>query len=349
MVNRQKKQTAIARSGGNPLSVDRSLDDSSFFISETSKYTTETARDLLKKAFKIHQLSRRRIAAAVERGAELANVRYGTRGKFSQLDLILIFYAFCTVLDPPANVPLADDLVKPCATPRSDVFNMYNQVQNEFKALKHGDSRPNVSKLATDEEMNFIRFQIKDPVIMECMKDKLVYTSSEDGYSMQTLLSRLRAHQAKINRPEHIILMSTLSGKGLFGAYVTSYWDSSHRTYYGDTMTVLFRLRPGPMEAYPYLGSKEKRFQLCRNGEMGIGGGIDSGPCGLFFDKDMKFGQSGPSLTFNSKCLVTAPEDKLGPGHVGGREDLEFCYFKIGVIEVISFVDEVDWNAVGKK
>lgn len=269
--------------------------------------------------------------------------------KFSQLDLILIFYAFCTVLDPPANVPLADDLVKPCATPRSDVFNMYNQVQNEFKALKHGDSRPNVSKLATDEEMNFIRFQIKDPVIMECMKDKLVYTSSEDGYSMQTLLSRLRAHQAKINRPEHIILISTLSGKGLFGAYVTSYWDSSHRTYYGDTMTVLFRLRPGPMEAYPYLGSKEKRFQLCRNGEMGIGGGIDSGPCGLFFDKDMKFGQSGPSLTFNSKCLVTAPEDKLGPGHIRGREDLEFCYFKIGVIEVISFVDEVDWNAVGRK
>nr|CDS33801.1 TBC1 domain family 4 [Hymenolepis microstoma] len=324
MVNRQKTQTAIAKSGENPLLTDRSIDDFPFFVSETSKYTPETARDLLKKAFKIHQLSKRRIAAAVGRGAELAN-------------------------DPPANVPLADDLVKPCATPRSDVFNMYNQVQNEFKARTYGDSRPNVSKLATDEEMDFIRSQIRNRMITECMKDKLVYTSSEDGYSMQTLLSRLRAHQAKINRPEHIIIMSTLSGKGLFGAYVTSYWDPSHRTYYGDPLTVLFRLRPGPMVAYPYLGSKERRYQLCRNGEMGIGGGIDSGPCGLFFDKEMTYGQSGPSPTFNSKCLITSPDDKLGPGYIDGREDLEFCYFKIGVIEVISFVDEIDWSKVGKR
>ncbi|VDN96533.1 unnamed protein product [Rodentolepis nana] len=316
--------SAIEKSGEFPGLTDRLT-----LISEASKYTAETGRNLLKKAFKIRQLSKRRLAAAIERGDELAKMRFGTR-------------------DPPGNVPLEDSLVLPCASPRIDFYRAFRRFKEDFQVRQFGEERPNVSKLATIDEMDWVRSHIRDPVILECMKDKLVYTSSEDGYSMQTLLSRLRAHQDTISRPDHIIIMSTLSGKGLIGAYVTSYWDSSRKGYYGDPSTVLFRLRPGPMESYVYLGGDETRYQLCAHGEMGIGGGIDGGPCGLFFDKDMKYGMSGASPTFNSKCLITAPEDILGPGHVEGHEDSEYCYFRIGVIEVISFVDEIDWSQVGK-
>lgn len=260
-----------------------------------------------------------------------------------------MFYTpFHIIADPKDDVPHDDLLVQPCAVSRAKRINQGIRISADFKPVVNDYDRPNVSKLVTDEEMGFLRSLIRDANIRECMKDVLIYDSNEHGFSMQTLLSRIRAHQNKIRRPDHFLIMSTLSRKSLFGAYVTYYWDQSQRGYYGDPMTVLFRLRPGPRKAYPYLGG-EARFQLCRPGVMGVGGGLDSGPCGIYFESDMKFGHSGPSPTFRSKCLVTAPEDQLGLGRVHEKEGQEFCHFKIGAIEVISFVDEIDWEEVGRR
>ncbi|KAM7540520.1 hypothetical protein Aperf_G00000038435 [Anoplocephala perfoliata] len=306
------------RQKGSEKSDDGSLSNTfadSVLIMEASKYPSDKARDLLIEAFKIRQLSRRLITSAIRAGSKSAE-------------------------DPPGGVPLADHLVRPCVMPAPQTFKAYNELRSQFEARSLAStSRHSPSGLATASEIDFIRQNLHDQNLSVCMVPKVIYTSNVDGFSFLTLLDRCRAQERKTGRPDHILLVSTLSGDGLFGAFLATEWDSSHRGYYGSGTSFLFRLRPGPPVAYKYpSASDESRFQLCSPDEIAVGGGVDGGPPGLFLDSDMKLGRSGPSPTFGSQCLVTSPRDKIGIGHCGkGDRGGEYCYFKIGVVEVLGF------------
>lgn len=248
----------------------------------------------------------------------------------------------------------------PCVLPAQRIYTAYSHVRAEFEARRSAAAATsafssshftNVSQLATAEELEFLLHEVQEESIVQICLPKLIFSTEHNGSSLRTLYRLCRLHAEKTHRPHTILLVATASRKGLFGAFTTSLWSPDEtRGFYGCGLSFLFRLRPTPAVIYKWQkDSGSEFFQRATLNELEVGGGIDTGPSGLRLDSALQAGQSGPTFTFGSQCLVTAPEDKVDVGcstpendtteEEGRSKNREYCSFKVAAVELIGFVD----------
>ncbi|VDM17165.1 unnamed protein product [Hydatigera taeniaeformis] len=272
--------------------------------SVAAAYPASKARALLKEAFKIRQLSRRQVEAAVRKAAKL------------------------------------------CQGQRT--FTAYSQVRAEFEARRvaaaatapaNNLAHVNVSNLASAEELDFLMQAVRDENIAQFSLPKVIFYTERDGCSLRSLYRLCGLHAEATGRPQTILLVATASREGLFGAFVTHRWSTEERGFYGSGESFLFRLRPTPEVVYKWrMSSALEYFQQATESALEVGGGVDGGPPGLRLDAGLQNGQSGPSPTFGSECLVTAPKDRINEGRCRNEKGAEYCSFNVAAVEVLGFV-----------
>eukprot|EP00210_Caulerpa_lentillifera_P005313 g5076.t1 len=134
---------------------------------------------------------------------------------------------------------------------------------------------------------------------------ELIYTSSEDGKSFNTFISKIRG------RGVTLIVIEDENGY-IFGGLASVPWEPNGR-FYGDYSAFLFTLLPS-FNIYKPSGSNEN-FQWC--GEKfkqlpnGVGFGGQVGFFSLFLDQDFETGMSHETVTYRSPSLSCEPTFKL--------------------------------------
>ncbi|KAH9286972.1 TLD domain-containing protein 2 [Echinococcus granulosus] len=304
--------------------------------SVATAYPASKARALLKEAFKIRQLSRRQVEAAVRKAAKLCQDMETARLQASN-----------------GGVDIVDSLVMPCVLPGQRTFTAYSQVRAEFEARRFAAAvtaptttpgHVNVSNLASAAELDFLMQAVRDENIAQFSLPKVIFYTERDGSSLRSLYRLCGLHADTTGRPQTFILVATASREGLFGAFVTHRWSTGDRGFYGSGESFLFRLRPTPEVVYKWrISSGLEYFQQATESALEVGGGVGGGPPGLRLDAGLQSGQSGPSPTFGSECLVTAPTDRINVGRCRNDQDdggggTEYCSFNVAAVEVLGFV-----------
>ncbi|BHF60867.1 hypothetical protein SprV_0100383600 [Sparganum proliferum] len=256
------------------------------------------------------------------------------------------------MLPSNAGLELVDSLVVPCVLPGQRTYTVFGQVKAELTAKGRSSLRPRgspahnsvgrgplmPSSLISADELSFLIAGIPDETLVQTCLPTLIFSSSTDGVSLNTLFQRCADHAETSGRPETILLVRTASGQGLVGAFCSQVWQAgSEFSYYGNGQTFLFRLRPGPPRLWKWCMESAHgtdRFQRATARFLEVGGGLDAGPAALRLETGLEVAQSGPSPTFNSECLI-APEDMEMRSDVG--EGKEYCNFRVSVVEVLGF------------
>jgi hypothetical protein len=154
---------------------------------------------------------------------------------------------------------------------------------------------------------------------------KLLFSTSQHGYSLATLYNRTRGMG-----PTVLVVMDEQSH--IFGGFASRDWSGSDissssmqqfafssltragqaaaasatgagRTtqYFGTGEAFLFRLKPGPSAIWRW-SRKNSEFQLARREMLALGGG--GGKFGLCLDASLDRGWSGPCDTFDNAPLA---------------------------------------------
>lgn len=250
-----------------------------------------------------------------------------------------------------AGLELVDSLVVPCVLPGERTYTAFTHVRAELAVKGRSSLRSPSrlassassstalfsSKLATHEEIKFLISNISDELLAASFVPVPIFSTETDGVSLTTLFQAAAAHATSFGRPETILLIRTVSGESLVGAFCTAQWEScrKEKSYYGNGRSFIFRLRPSPAIIYHWdEEGGEDRFQRSAATFIEVGGGLDSGPSGLRVDANLGLGESGPSPTYASQCLITHLEDKLNASTVLEKP---YCNFKIGAVELLGF------------
>ncbi|KAL5112228.1 GTPase-activating protein skywalker [Taenia crassiceps] len=305
--------------------------------SVATAYPASKARALLKEAFKIRQLSRRQVEAAVRKAAKLCQDMEAARLHASN-----------------GGIDIVDSLVMPCVLPGQRTFTAYGQVRAEFEARRFAaavaapsntPAHINVSNLASAGELDFLMQAVRDENIAQFSLPKVIFYTERDGSSLRSLYRLCSLHAEATGHPQTLLLVATASREGLFGAFVTHRWSTEERGFYGSGESFLFRLRPAPKIVYKWrMSSALEYFQQATESAVEVGGGVGGGPPGLRLDAGLQSGQSGPSPTFGSECLVTAPTDRINVGYCENEQGdegggTEYCSFNVAAVEVLGFVN----------
>lgn len=130
------------------------------------------------------------------------------------------------------------------------------------------------------------RFRLRD---LRC-----VYSSADDGVSLQTLYARVAG-------TDPVVLLVRDGAGATFGAFTTVPFRENGGGYYGSGEAFVFSLRP-TTTVYPWTRSNSF-FQLGSSDSIAVGGG---GAFALFLDSMLEHGSSGASETFGNKCLASS-------------------------------------------
>lgn len=128
---------------------------------------------------------------------------------------------------------------------------------------------------------------------------KRVFNANEDGYSMQTLLQRLKESRATAS----ILVIRDTAGK-VFGGFASQTW-AIQPGFFGNGQTFLFEcLADGGITIYPWVEDTARFYMFCETADFGFG------PKALRLDKDLLFGSSHADTTFGSPTLSSSAEFK---------------------------------------
>ncbi|KAF5401744.1 TBC1 domain family member 24 [Paragonimus heterotremus] len=242
-----------------------------------------------------------------------------------------------SLLDQPA---LDELLIQPCTQGDQATCATYLLTSDATSSYVHPSECVSVSELAS------LITSIGDKRFSHLSKPILLFSTNRDGTSLHTLYARA----ASAVHAATLLLVRTTSEHSVIGAFCTDRWHAfSKPTYFGSGWCFLFRVRPGPLSVYPWvgleadytLGSSLSRaphtdcFQLASKDGIQIGGAYGSGQPGLSLNKHLSHGTSGPCPTFGNPCLITDPGDKtelFGANH-------DSCAFSVGLVELIGFLD----------
>uniref|UniRef100_A0A0X3PIB8 TBC1 domain family member 24 n=1 Tax=Schistocephalus solidus TaxID=70667 RepID=A0A0X3PIB8_SCHSO len=272
--------------------------------------------------------------------------------RFSKTHIQVALSKVVKMLPSNAGLELVDCLVVPCVLPGQRTYTAFGQVKAELAAKGRSSLRPRgspahnsvgrgpllPSSLISADEFSFLIAGIADETLVQAYLPTLIFSSSTDGVSLNTLFQRCADHAETSGRPETILLVRTASGHGLVGAFCSQVWQAGNEfSYYGNGHTFLFRLRPGPPRLWKWCmdgAHGTDRFQRATARFLEVGGGLDAGPAGLRLETGLEMAQSGPSPTFNSECLI-APEDREMQSDLG--EGKVYCHFRVSLVEVLGF------------
>ncbi|VEL10960.1 unnamed protein product [Protopolystoma xenopodis] len=248
-----------------------------------------------------------------------------------------------------SNRAAIDGLVTPVMGAGDRAFAIYQPL---VSGSGFGVTTPNsdltavfASELASQEELALLLSSIRDHRLAQLTRPRVIFSTNRDGVSLATLFECARQRSPSA---ETLLLVLSVSGRSLIGAFCTDAWFSMACTgsYFGRGGCFLFRLRPGPACIYPWCGDARRpacnRFQrrppTDSTSGLEIGGGLGSGPAGLAIDANLSTGFSGPTETFSSDCLITASEDRLDMSDSQlAPMDSTACRFLISAVELIGF------------
>lgn len=120
-----------------------------------------------------------------------------------------------------------------------------------------------------------------------------VYSSADDGVSLQTLYARVAG-------ADPVVLLVRDAGGATFGAFTAVPLREHRAGYYGSGEAFVFAVRPR-VAVYPWTRANSF-FQLGSSDSIAFGGG---GAFALFLDSMLEHGSSGASDTFGNKCLAS--------------------------------------------
>ncbi|KER22922.1 hypothetical protein T265_14755, partial [Opisthorchis viverrini] len=197
------------------------------------------------------------------------------------------------------------------------------------------------SQCISVSELAYLIRSIAAERLVQLCKPVLLFNTNTDGTSLQTLYARA----ASVTHPESILLVRSSSGCTVIGAFCSHRWQVPKRpSYFGNGMCFLFRVRPGPIAIYSWVGARDsstvhegcsQSFQYATADGIQVGGPSTSGLPGLGLDVQLSTGTSGPSATFDNPCLISDVSDMTA--QFGANK--EACSFSVGLVELIGFED----------
>eukprot|EP00276_Gloeochaete_wittrockiana_P001043 CAMPEP_0184675530 /NCGR_PEP_ID=MMETSP0308-20130426/87838_1 /TAXON_ID=38269 /ORGANISM="Gloeochaete witrockiana, Strain SAG 46.84" /LENGTH=502 /DNA_ID=CAMNT_0027123243 /DNA_START=1 /DNA_END=1506 /DNA_ORIENTATION=- len=151
--------------------------------------------------------------------------------------------------------------------------------------------RPSIkipSSIITNEQFELLYMML--PRRVKLLDPHRIFTTEEDGYSLQTLIDRGKRHK-------YTVLIIRTETKRVFGAYINTRWQwSDIKTWWGDNQFFLFILHPTP-QIFPV--TLKNRF-ICFTDRSGIKFGMDGNGYGMTIDYDLERGSSTACDTFGN-------------------------------------------------
>ncbi|KAA0192187.1 Rab-gap/tbc [Fasciolopsis buskii] len=292
----------------------------SFDLLSTARNLNISASTFMRKLFHIRNLGRESVRRALETVRQSESSKSGDQSA------------------------LEDALIHPCKRAGQTTYASYLVGDDRSSgAVGVSQSKPvHPSDCVTVSELATLITSIADNKLSQLSKPVLLFSTNRDGTSLRTMYSRA----ADALLPASLLLVRTRSGRSVIGAFCTDRWQPRGQpTYFGSGLSFLFRVKPGPLVIYPWVGPVQNGdkpsdpidlFQYCAEHQLHVGGGRGTGSPGLSLDSQLNVGTSGPSPTFSSPCLITEPADMIE--RFGTQQD-QGCSFAIGLVELIGFHD----------
>eukprot|EP01102_Stenamoeba_stenopodia_P001838 TRINITY_DN11664_c0_g1_i1.p1 TRINITY_DN11664_c0_g1~~TRINITY_DN11664_c0_g1_i1.p1 ORF type:complete len:818 (+),score=160.29 TRINITY_DN11664_c0_g1_i1:215-2668(+) len=155
----------------------------------------------------------------------------------------------------------------------------------------------NTSRIITPEQFEMLWYWL--PQRMHIEEPVLIFTTAEDGYNLNTLISKCS------DWAPQIMIFKTHT-HCIFGAYITDPWPArSTESFFGSGESFLFTLYPRERKYGWRLGNKSF-FLLRQEHALVVGGG---GGFGLWIDSEFNMGRSEPCETFENDPLHPTSSD----------------------------------------
>lgn len=143
------------------------------------------------------------------------------------------------------------------------------------------------------------------PARLRVVPWQLVYSSTRDGISLNTLYRRVAKHKSTL-----VVVRDT--GGAIFGAFCAEAWHT-HTRYFGTGESFVFQTHP-KLVAYKWTRANNY-FQFGAADSIAVGGGDHFA---LYLDNELQYGISGPCTTFGSPCLASRDEFEIVQVEVWG-------------------------------